>query len=86
MEIFEKIQKAIEQKDFSKAKEMAEKIDDETERYNTLGMVHYYEGRKEEAQAFFEKALKINPVHDDVLFNYSKVLLEKESTSKPGGI
>lgn len=37
MEIFEKIQKAIEQKDFSKAKEMAEKIDDETERYNTLG-------------------------------------------------
>ncbi|MDK2786489.1 MAG: hypothetical protein PWQ80_1168 [Thermotoga sp.] len=77
MEIFEKIQKAIEQKDFSKAKEMAEKIDDETERYNTLGMVHYYEGRKEEAQAFFEKALKINPVHDDVLFNYSKVLLEK---------
>ncbi|PLV56869.1 glycosyltransferase [Thermotoga sp. SG1] len=77
MEIFEKIQKAIEQKDFSKAKEIAEKIDDETERYNALGIVHYYEGKKEEAQTFFEKALKINPVHDDVLFNYSKVLLEK---------
>ncbi len=77
MDIFEEIRKRIEQKEFSKAKELAEKIENEVEKYNSLGIIHYYEGKIEEALEFFKKALDINPVHDDVLFNYSKVLFEK---------
>ena len=78
MDIFEEIRKRIEQKEFSKAKELIEKIEDEVERYNSLGIIHYYEGKINEALEFFKKALDTNPVHDDVLFNYSKVLFEKE--------
>ncbi|KHC90229.1 glycosyl transferase family 2 [Thermotoga sp. Mc24] len=77
MDIFEEIRKRIEQKEFSKAKELIEKIEDKVERYNLLGIIHYYEGKIDEALMFFKKALDINPIHDDVLFNYSKVLFEK---------
>ncbi len=42
-----------------------------------LGIIFYYESKLDDAIEMFKKALEINPVHSDVLFNYSKALFEK---------
>jgi len=79
MEIFEKISRLIQSKDFSKAKELAQNIPDEIDKNNTLGVISFYEEKNDDAINFFEKALRINPAHSDVLFNYSKALFEKQN-------
>lgn len=76
-EIFEQISKLLQSKDFSKAKQIAENIDSEVDKYNILGIIYYHESNLEKSLEMFKKALKIDPVHDDVLFNYAKVLFEK---------
>lgn len=78
MEIFEKISQLIESNQFSKAKELAQNIPDQVDRINALGMIFFYEGKVDEAINTFKEALKINPTHPDVLFNYSKALFEKK--------
>ncbi len=78
MEIFEKISGLIRAKEFSKARELAENIPDDVDKNNVFGMISFYEGKIDDSLKFFEKALKINPTHSDVLFNYSKALFEKE--------
>lgn len=78
MEIFEKILQLIQSSEFSKARELAQNIPNDVDKKNTLGMISFYERRIDDAIKFFEEALKIDPTHSDVLFNYSKVLFEKE--------
>ncbi|WP_241229945.1 glycosyltransferase [Thermosipho globiformans] len=77
--LFSQIQNLISTKKFKEAKNLAEKIKDETEKENVLGIISYYEKNLEESIKHFEKALKVNPIHSDALFNYSKVLFEKEN-------
>ncbi|PLV59454.1 glycosyltransferase [Thermotoga sp. KOL6] len=77
MTVFDEIKRMIEKKEFSKAKKILERMEDDAEKYNTLGIICYYEGNIDEASNYFRKALELNPVHDDALFNYSKVLFEK---------
>ena len=77
MRILEEIFLAIKKGEFLKAKKMAEEIDNEVERFNALGVINYYEGRKNEAKEWFEKALGIEPTYGDALFNYSKILFER---------
>ncbi|ODN30597.1 glycosyltransferase [Fervidobacterium thailandense] len=77
MDIFQSINQFILQKNFSKAKELATNIPSEVDRYNVLGIIHFYEGNLDGALELFQTALKIDPVHPDVLFNYSKTLFEK---------
>jgi tetratricopeptide (TPR) repeat protein len=76
-EIFEQINKLLQNKDFSKAKQLAENIDSEVDKYNILGIIFYHENDLDRAVEMFKKALEIDPVNDDVLFNYSKTLFEK---------
>lgn len=75
--VLEQINKLLQNKDFSKAKQLAENIDSEVDKYNILGIIHYHENNPEKSLEMFKKALETDPVNDDVLFNYSKVLFEK---------
>ncbi|MEN3043177.1 MAG: glycosyl transferase family A, partial [Fervidobacterium sp.] len=77
MDIKSMINEEIIKKNFSKAKELTEHFSDPVQRYNALGIIHFYEGNLDLAKSMFEDALKINPIDSDVLFNYSKVLFEK---------
>jgi len=47
--------------------------------HNTLGITFYQEGELDKALEHFQKALKLDPTNDDVLFNLSKVLFEKKN-------
>lgn len=76
MDYFNLITNALEKKDFHKAKEIAEKIKNEIEKYNVLGIINFQEKKMDESKKCFEKALKIDSANDDVLFNYSKLLFE----------
>lgn len=78
-ELLSKIQNFISNQNFKEAKNLAEKIKDETEKENVLGIIYYYEKNLDESTKHFEKALKFNPIHSDALFNYSKVLFEMEN-------
>uniref|UniRef100_A0A7V4CPH1 Glycosyltransferase n=1 Tax=Fervidobacterium pennivorans TaxID=93466 RepID=A0A7V4CPH1_FERPE len=77
MDVFNEINKLVSEKNFSKAKELAQNVENEVDKYNLLGIVLYYESKIDDAVKAFKKALSINPVHPDVLFNYSKGLFEK---------
>ncbi len=73
-EIFSLLQKG----EFEKAKLYADKIESAVDRHNVLGIIFYQQGKIEEALNHFKKALESNPTHDDALFNYAKVLFEKQ--------
>ncbi|MEN3008911.1 tetratricopeptide repeat protein, partial [Pseudothermotoga sp.] len=76
-QILQEIATLIQRGDFQKAKQFVDKIDSDVDRYNVLGIIFYHEGRLDEAMDKFKKALQIDPTHDDALFNYAKVLFEK---------
>jgi len=78
-ELFREIEKYVMFKDFSKAKELAQKIEPESMRHNMLGVLFYQENKLDNALEHFQKALKLDPTNDDVLFNLSKVLFEKKN-------
>lgn len=73
-EIFSLLQKG----EFEKAKQYVDKIESPTDKHNVLGIIFYQEGDLDEALNHFKKALEFDPTHDDVLFNYAKVLYEKQ--------
>lgn len=75
--VFKQIKRLLQNKDFSKAKQIAENIDSRVDKYNILGIIFYHENNLDRAAEILKKALEINPINDDVLFNYSKVLFEK---------
>jgi glycosyltransferase involved in cell wall biosynthesis len=77
-ELFREIEKYVMFKNFSKAKELAQKIEPESMRHNVLGILFYQEGELDKALEHFQSALRLDPVNDDVLFNLSKVLFEKK--------
>ncbi|WP_041082063.1 glycosyltransferase [Thermotoga profunda] len=74
---FEDVIKLIEKKDFSAAKQLAQSIESDIERLNILGIINFYENNLDDALKDFKNALEIAPTHNDVLFNYAKVLFEK---------
>jgi len=78
-ELFREIEKYVMFKDFSKAKELAQKIEPESMRHNGLGILFYQEGELDKALEHFQSALRLDPTNDDVLFNLSKVLFEKKN-------
>lgn len=78
-ELFREIERCVSLKDFSKAKELAQKIEPESMRHNMLGVLFYQENELDKALEHFQKALKLDPTNDDVLFNLSKVLFEKKN-------
>lgn len=77
MNLIQQINQLLIEKNFSKAKELAQNIEKEIDKYNLLGIIFYYESKLDDALEMFKKTLEIDPVHPDVLFNYSKVLFEK---------
>lgn len=77
MDVFNEIKKLLSERNFSKAKKLAQNFENEIDKYNLLGIIFYYESKLDDAIEMFKKALNINPVHPDVLFNYSKALFEK---------
>ncbi|WP_448523132.1 glycosyltransferase [Pseudothermotoga sp.] len=78
-ELFREIEKCVNSKDFSKAKELAQKIAPESMKHNMLGLIFYQEAHLDQALDHFERALKLDPTNGDVLFNLSKVLFEKNN-------
>ncbi|WP_448516113.1 glycosyltransferase [Pseudothermotoga sp.] len=78
-ELFREIERCVSSKDFSKAKELAQKIEPESMKHNMLGVLFYQENKLDNALEHFQKALKLDPTNDDVLFNLSKVLFEKKN-------
>ncbi|MGC8820019.1 MAG: glycosyltransferase [Fervidobacterium sp.] len=76
-ELLSKISELISQRKYSEAKVLAEKIENEVDKQNVMGIIYYYEQDFDEAIKKFEGALKIDPIHADVLFNYAKVLFER---------
>lgn len=76
--MLEEIAKLIQKGEFEKAKLYADKIESAVDRHNVLGIIFYQEGKLDEALNHFKKALDLDPTHDDVLFNYAKLLYEKQ--------
>ncbi|WP_448375169.1 glycosyltransferase [Fervidobacterium sp.] len=68
----------ITQGRFSEAKQIAEKLPDIVQQENAFGMIYYYEGKLDDAVEHFKKALEIDPINSDVLFNYGKALFDKK--------
>lgn len=77
MELIYQINQLLVERNFSKARELAQNVEKEVDKYNLLGIIFYYESKLDDALEMFKKALEIDPVHPDVLFNYSKALFEK---------
>ncbi|WP_167849037.1 glycosyltransferase [Geotoga petraea] len=74
--MYENIIEMIEKKDFEKALNEVEKIEDEKwEKYNLKGLVYFYKNDLEKSKKIFEKGLEIEPINSDLLFNYSHLLL-----------
>lgn len=73
------ITKLLQNGEFEKAKQYADKIESTADKHNLLGIIFYQEGKLDDAINHFKKALEFDPTHDDALFNYSKVLFEKEN-------
>lgn len=78
MSISEEIRQMIERKEFSKAKQMIENIENEVEKYFLLGVVNYHEMNFDNAIEMFKKVLEIDPTHSETLFYYSKSLFGKD--------
>ncbi|WP_165274665.1 glycosyltransferase [Thermotoga sp. Ku-13t] len=76
--MLEEIAKLVQKGEFEKAKLYADKIESALDRHNVLGIIFYQEGKLDEALNHFKKALEFDPTHDDVLFNYAKLLYEKQ--------
>jgi glycosyltransferase involved in cell wall biosynthesis len=68
----------ITQGRFSEAKQIAEKLPDIVQKENAFGMIYYYEGKLDDAVEHFKKAVEIDPINSDVLFNYGKALFDKK--------
>ncbi|SHF15876.1 Glycosyltransferase involved in cell wall bisynthesis [Marinitoga hydrogenitolerans DSM 16785] len=68
------IMKLINQKKFSEAEDLIEKINDNFQKNTLKGLLNFNKGNFLDAKSFFEKALKINSDDDDALFNYAYVL------------
>lgn len=68
----------ITQGRFSEAKQIAEKLPDIVQKENAFGMIYYYEGKLDDAIEHFKKAVEIDPINSDVLFNYGKALFDKK--------
>ncbi|MCD6552137.1 glycosyltransferase, partial [Thermotoga sp.] len=78
MEQLQKIMKLLSQRKVAEAKQIAEKLRGSLEKENVFGMIHYYEGKLDEAIEHFKKALEFDPINSDVLFNYGKALFVKK--------
>ncbi|ANE41641.1 MAG: glycosyltransferase [Fervidobacterium sp.] len=68
----------ITQGRFSEAKQIVEKLPDIVQKENAFGMIYYYEGKLDDAIEHFKKAVEIDPINSDVLFNYGKALFDKK--------
>ncbi len=77
--LFKEINDCLSLGDFSKARELAEKIESESIKHNALGMIFYQEGELDKALEQFKSALTLDPTNDDLLFNFSKLLFEEKN-------
>jgi len=68
----------ITQGRFSEAKQIAEKLPDIVQKENAFGMIYYYEGKLDDAIEHLKKAVEMDPINSDVLFNYGKALFDKK--------
>lgn len=75
-DLIEQIKSELLNQSFEKAKELANQIDDPAERFNSMGVISFYEKNYTEAVEWFARALEINPHNPDYLFNYGKALFE----------
>jgi len=51
---------------------------DDADIHNNLGTLHINEGSPQKGEAYFKRALKVNPAHEQAHWNYGLVLLELE--------
>ncbi len=77
--MLDEINRLLQNGEFEKAKQYADKIESAVDKHNVLGIIFYQEGKLDDALNHFKKALEFDPTHDDALFNYSKVLFEKQN-------
>lgn len=77
VDILEKIVNEIKNQKYENARKLSQEIQNPVERFNVLGMISFFESKYDEAIELFKKALDMDPVNSDVLFNYSKTLFEK---------
>lgn len=75
--ILDAINTLIENGDFLGAKELAENITSRVDKLNTLGVIFHQEKNDDKALELLQQALLIEPSHDDALYNYAILLLEK---------
>jgi len=74
--MYEQIIKTIEENRLAEALEQVKKIpDDKWEKYNFLGLILLNQNKLLESKEAFEKAMEREPSNNDILFNYSQVLL-----------
>ncbi len=78
MDLFEEITYLIKGKNYLKAREAAQNIKDEVEKYNVLGIISFYEGKYELSVQMLDAAIKLSPTRSDLLFNLSKSLFEAQ--------
>ena len=77
--MLDEINRLLQNGEFEKAKQYVDKIESAVDKHNVLGIIFYQEGKLDDALNHFKKALEFDPTHDDALFNYSKVLFEKQN-------
>ncbi|WP_129409199.1 tetratricopeptide repeat protein [Marinitoga lauensis] len=66
--------KLIEKGEYDKAEELLLKAQDNSKKYNLLGLIQFNKNNFEETEKLFKKSLKLNPIDDDTLFNYGYLL------------
>jgi hypothetical protein len=70
----------LEKGNFNEAKQFTEKIKDPSEKFNTYGVISFYEKDLKKAKLFFKKSLEINPENVDAIINISKILFLEGNT------
>jgi glycosyltransferase involved in cell wall biosynthesis len=74
--MYENIIEMIEKKEFDKALNEVEKIEENKwEKYNLSGLIYFYKNELEKAKTMYEKGLKIEPINSDLLYNYAHILI-----------
>jgi len=75
--MYEGIYELIKKGETNKAQEQIEQLPDKIPaKYTLSGLLYYHKTDLEKAKAEFEKALKIDPLDADALFNYGYILKE----------